>query len=321
MMNEAQLAAELAFQEGWKDGGNDGELIPRGPFRFSAALAYMGRSENECLFYVNQDQDRVYKWIEAGSERVLVEIFGGSEDRTVRLRFLDEAAHENPQARLAAARYVWEWFDLGTDLDAFYRLAENDLLLGPLAHRFYGLRCIGIPDLFEALCWAILGQQINLAFAYTLKRRFVESYGASMAWDGRKFWTFPAPEAIAGLSVADLTPLQLTSKKAEYVLETAARMADGRLTKERLLRLGDAEAVERELTAVRGIGPWTAHYVMMRCLRLPSAFPAGDVGLQNAVKHLFGMDSKPTPAELRRLAAGWSGFEAYATFYLWRVLY
>ncbi|WP_036725786.1 DNA-3-methyladenine glycosylase, partial [Paenibacillus forsythiae] len=81
------------------------------------------------------------------------------------------------------------------------------------------------------------------------------------------------------------------------------------------------EEAEARLTAVRGIGPWTAQYVRMRCLRDASSFPIGDVGLHNAVKSALGLDRKPTLPELGELFAGWRGWEAYATFFLWRVLY
>jgi DNA-3-methyladenine glycosylase II len=75
------------------------------------------------------------------------------------------------------------------------------------------------------------------------------------------------------------------------------------------------------LVRVRGIGPWTAHYVRMRCLRDPRAFPIGDAGLHNAVKARLGLERKPTPQELQALFANWAGWEAYATFYLWHSLY
>ena len=79
--------------------------------------------------------------------------------------------------------------------------------------------------------------------------------------------------------------------------------------------------MEQALIRIRGIGPWTANYVLMRCLQMPMAFPIADVGLHLALKQALGWDRKPTIPEIRELAAGWSGWEAYATFYLWRLLY
>ena len=88
-----------------------------------------------------------------------------------------------------------------------------------------------------------------------------------------------------------------------------------------LLETNDVKEAEKILTKIRGIGPWTANYVLMRCLRFTSAFPIDDVGLHNAVKHVIGSEQKPTKEELLNLSAPWKGWEAYATFYLWRFLY
>ncbi len=286
------------------------------PFSLSETIGYLSRSANECLFHV--ESGRVYRLIEVGGERVVVEISG--HDTTVNIR----CHSDNPltsSVRDAVAGHVWEWFDFDRDLPPFYEQMEYCPWMKEVARAYYGLRIVSVVDLFEALCWAIMGQQINLTFAYMLKRRFVESFGVQQQWAGRNYWLFPRPEAIAQLHVDDLLGLQFTRRKAEYVLAVARRMAEGSLSKHGLLRTGDFQAARRELIKIRGIGPWTANYVLMRCLRDPSAFPVEDVGLQNAVKATRGMDRKPSIAELREMAVGWAGWEAYATFYLWRSLY
>jgi DNA-3-methyladenine glycosylase II len=122
------------------------------------------------------------------------------------------------------------------------------------------------------------------------------------------------------LTVRDLSEIRLSARKSEYLIETAGLIAEGKLSKELLWEAGDIAKAEKLLTGIRGIGPWTANYVLMRCLRYPSAFPIDDVGLHNAIKRIMGMDSKPTKEEIRELAAGWKNWEAYATFYLWRSL-
>src|SRR5699024_1206194 len=161
-----------------------------------------------------------------------------------------------------------------------------------------GLRIIGIHDLFEALCWGDIGQQINLAFAYTLKRRFVESFGQATIYQGKKYWLFPDYQKVANLAVEDLAELKMTQRKSEYNIGVAQLMASGALSKEDLLKLGRLQAAEKELVKIRGIGPWTANYVSMRCLRYPDSFPVADVGLMNALKELLEVDKKPTKEEI-----------------------
>ena len=114
--------------------------------------------------------------------------------------------------------------------------------------------------------------------------------------------------------------LSISRRKAEYLIEVASQMEQGELSKESLLQLDSPEDIEKKLCKSRGIGPWTANYVMLRCLRIPSAYPVGDAGLQNAVKQRLQMDRKPSYEELYSLAENWKAWEAYATFYLWNGL-
>ncbi|GIQ69037.1 DNA-3-methyladenine glycosylase 2 family protein [Xylanibacillus composti] len=288
-----------------------------GAFRFAENLSYLSRSSNECMYQIRQNTVR--KALACDQETAVVEV---SEDeyQHIAIRFLGNSP---PSARMRAyaEAYVRDWLDLNTDISSFYELAENDELLRDVVPRFYGLRVIGIPDLFEAVCWGIIGQQINLAFAYTLKRRFVEAFGQAVPYEGDSYWLFPSPETTAGLSVQDLAPLQMSGRKSEYLIHVATLIAEGRLTKEMLLASSGCKQAEQLLTAIRGIGPWTANYVLMRCLRFADAFPIDDVGLHNAIKLLLHQEAKPTKAALQRLARRWQGWEAYATFYLWRTLY
>lgn len=115
--------------------------------------------------------------------------------------------------------------------------------------------------------------------------------------------------------------MKMTVKKSEYIIGIARLMADGELSKDLLMNMKDFKRAEKSLIKIRGIGPWTANYVLMRCLRFPNAFPIDDVGLINSIKTLAGMDRKPTKEEITKYAAPWRNWESYATFYLWRVLY
>jgi DNA-3-methyladenine glycosylase II len=199
-------------------------------------------------------------------------------------------------------------------------MAQSDPWLKNPVERFFGLRVIGIPDLFEALCWGVLGQQINLAFAYSLKKQFVEGFGDSIEWNGKKYWIFPSCERIAQLTPSDLADIKMTVKKSEYIIGIARLMASGEVSKEKLMEMNFIDA-EKNLIKIRGIGPWTANYVLMRCLRFGSAFPIDDVGLLNSIKIVCNMDRKPTKEEILKLSIPWKNWESYATFYLWRVLY
>lgn len=292
------------------------DIRPEGSFSFSECMVYLDRAKNESTHFV--DGAALYKLVELNSEKVLLKLFSPQED-IIRAEFLN--LKPDAELRKAAFRYIWEWFDLGRDLGPFYEMADKDRLLKNAVNRHKGLRIVGIPDLFEALVWAIAGQQINLAFAYTLKSRVVEKYGESLKYVERVYRLFPRAETIARLTVRELTELKFTNKKAEYILGVAEKMAGGTLSKDELLGCGCLEEQRERLIAVRGIGSWTADYVIMKCIRNTAAFPTGDAGLQNAIKKMLGMERKPAILEIENMAKGWRGWEAYATFYLWRTLY
>ncbi|RDW15172.1 DNA-3-methyladenine glycosylase [Oceanobacillus arenosus] len=299
----------------WSDHESYIELYPPKEFNFEECLIFLGRSDLEVLHRMKAEF--VYKLIKVDESLILCKI--GYIDDCIKVEF--PLNIPSIDAREQVAAYIWEWFDLDQDLVGFYQMAGQDKVLQPIVDKYYGLRIIGIPDLFEALVWAIMGQQINLTFAYTLKKRFVEQYGESLTSQGETFWLFPTFEKVAALNVDDLRKQQFTIRKAEYIIGIAQAMKNGELTKELLLAKKDYQQMRKSLMALRGVGAWTADYAMMRCLHCTSSFPVADVGLQNALKHQLGLERKPTIAELEAYAADWEGWQAYATFYLWRSLY
>jgi DNA-3-methyladenine glycosylase II len=291
------------------------KIIPPEDFSFNECLVFLGRSKSEILHTVKENS--FYKLIKLEGKLTLLKV--SSENQHLLIEFPDQTVLK--QTKLAAAYYIWELFDLDCDLRDFYQLGNNDRMVNKLIEQHYGLRIIGIPDLFEALTWAILGQQINLTFAYSLKRRFVEKYGESYKWKDEVFWLFPTTAVIAKLELSDLTSLQFTTRKAEYVVGIAKLMEEGLLSKERINNIKTYEEKLKKLLEIRGVGNWTADYVLMKCFKEKTAFPIADVGIHNALKIQLSLDKKPTIDEIRILAEPWKGWEAYVTFYLWRSLY
>ncbi|WP_080873500.1 DNA-3-methyladenine glycosylase family protein [Oceanobacillus timonensis] len=302
----------------WEDKKN--HIVIKAPeaFDFKVNLGYLQREPNECMYEI--EDDKITRVIEINHIRTLVRISAADND-FLDVEFLANTKPELLESKEAIVHYICEWFDLDNDIIPFYEMGLQDPLLKQPIEKFYGLRNMGLNDLFEALCWGILGQQINLKFAYTLKRQFVEKFGESFNYEGKKYWVFPSFDKIAELSTADMADIKMTSKKKEYIIDVAKRMKNGHLSKEQMLDFDDFKQAEKELIRIRGIGPWTANYVCMRCLRYPTAFPMDDVGLMNAMKLANGMERKPTKEEIRELASEWENWEAYATFYLWRLLY
>ena len=194
-------------------------------------------------------------------------------------------------------------------------LANNPAFTALITPRL-GLRIPLTADVWESLVWAILGQQVNLAFAYSLRRRLTERCGGSLLQGLRPH---PTPQAVAALEPAELLPLQFSRSKAAYVLGVARLVASGTLPLEAFPG-GDAAAAADSLSAVRGIGPWTTHYVLMRGCGFPDCVPLGDAGLTLALQRHHGLDHRPNAKETAALMAPFAPFRSLATFHLWASL-
>lgn len=299
----------------WVDHGFSIEIFHPKEFNFKECLVFLGRSKQEVLHQIRDGY--LYKLVKINGELILIKI--GSTPHSIQVEF--PIIPPSQSAREKIAFYIWEWFDLDRELGDFYEMAHKDKILESIVQKHYGLRIICIPDLFEALTWAIMGQQINLTFAYTLKKRFVEHFGECLTFEGHTYWLFPEFEKIAKIEIEVLRELQFTTRKAEYIMGIAKAMRSGQLNKEALLQKGEYQLVHKSLMAIRGVGAWTADYVLMKCLQHPSAFPIADVGLHNAIKIQLGLERKPTIEEIEEMSQHWEGWQAYATFYLWRSLY
>jgi AraC family transcriptional regulator of adaptative response / DNA-3-methyladenine glycosylase II len=183
-----------------------------------------------------------------------------------------------------------------------------------LAQGREGLRVLLTLDPFEALVWAILGQQVNLAFAYALRQDLIRLAGVPAAGG---LIAHPGADRIAALDLGSLQALRFSRRKAEYLLHAAAEVAAGRL---RLENRATATGVVRDLLALRGCGPWTAQYVLMRGLGFRDGVPVGDAGLTLALQRWFKLQDRPDSAETLRLMAPFAPHRSLATFHLWASL-
>ncbi|MFJ8099651.1 DNA-3-methyladenine glycosylase family protein [Lysinibacillus sp. NPDC096212] len=284
-------------------------------FNYTECLIFLNRSKQEVLHQIKDGY--LYKLLQVDGQNILCKI--GYQSNCIKVEFPIHAPSERVLEKIV--QYICEWFDLERNLHSFYEMAQKDKILLPLVKKYYGLRIIGMPDLFEALVWAIIGQQINLTFAYTLKRRFVEQFGECLTFEGESYWLFPTSERIAAIQVDDLRSLQFTARKSEYIINIAKIMTNGQLTKEKLLQQEDFLESKNFLMSIRGVGARTADYVLMKCIQDPTSFPIADVGLHNALKNQLALNRKPTVEEIKNISTHWKEWEAYATFYLWRSLY
>lgn len=286
-------------------------------FNYELNLEYLKEHQEGILYHIKNREIRLV--IDTPHGNTLVEI--KEENGSLSILYLKGKSFQEEAHRNAIINYIENWFDLKTNLVPFYEMAKNDVILREPTEKYFGLRNVGFPNLFESLVSAIIGQQINIQFAYSVKQEFVKTYGEIIHYGGKDYSVFPHPEKVARETIESFSGFRATNRKKAYILDIAKRMVAGTLSKENLLKLNNTSAVEKELTKIKGVGPWTATVVAMRCLKYTDALPVADVGLINSIKQALGMDRKPTTEEIKKFAENWKGHESYATFYLWKALY
>jgi AraC family transcriptional regulator, regulatory protein of adaptative response / DNA-3-methyladenine glycosylase II len=175
-----------------------------------------------------------------------------------------------------------------------------------------GLRVPGTPDGFELAVRAILGQQITVAAARTLASRLVARYGQPLKTPFLELThTFPTADVLAVARGEDLGTLGIVRQRQAAITALARAVADGHLA---LHASADVPSTMEALQDIPGIGPWTAHYVAMRALRWPDAFPAGDVALQKA---LGVRDAKHPAIDAELASQAWRPWRSYAVLRAW----
>jgi len=164
---------------------------------------------------------------------------------------------------------------------------------------------------YQELVDSIISQQLSVHAARSIEKRFRDLFG------GR----FPTPEEILTTDVETLRGLGFSHAKASYVLDLAQHVLDGRVQFNHLDSLTNDEVIA-ELTAVKGIGVWTAHMFLMFCMGRTDILPVGDLGIRNGIRKLYSLDIVPAPQQITDIAASnhWHPYESIASWYIWQAL-
>jgi DNA-3-methyladenine glycosylase II len=215
----------------------------------------------------------------------------------------------------AAVAEVERLCGLGLDLEAFYGVAKDDPVLGPLLPRLWGLRPTLSPDPLEALVTSVCAQQITLVFAFAVRARLVRRFGTPVTVAGHTVHGFPDATCLARARVADLRRLQLTTRKAEYVIALARQVVKGTIDLRALGSRSNDEVIQA-LTAMRGFGRWTAEWFLARHLGRGDVCAAGDLAVRRAFEHFCNRGCALDETSVRRRAARWGSHQNLAVHYL-----
>ena len=232
-------------------------------------------------------------WHQGGLHRVI-------DGKEVRIEAAPGGVDVRPHSRRIEAE-VRTLLGAPFDLDGFYRSVRGPTL-ERLVAGLRGFRPPLSPDPFEMLVGAISAQQVSLFAAFAVRNRFVERFGER----ARHAWAFPTRAVVARAKEDDLFALGFSRRKAEYVLGVARADVDF----EELALLPDEE-VKARITALRGLGEWSADWFLARHLARPEAWPAGDLGLRKAVLAFY-----PEVTDVRAAGARFHPFQNLTAHYL-----
>jgi AraC family transcriptional regulator of adaptative response / DNA-3-methyladenine glycosylase II len=285
--------------------------IPLPPsYPIARILGYLGRDAESLTVQVNGHRFALGLWIDGRPALLRVEMTDREARAALEGRRLPAGAGD--QAR----DYLRRLLGLHADPEPFERHVSASPRLAPLVAGRLGLRIPQTPDLFDGLTWVIVGQQINLAFAYVLRRRLAERVGVPAS---SGLLAPPSAEAVANLTIEELGRMQFSRRKAEYLIGAAQKIVAGELDLARLATVSPEEA-EAGLVAVRGIGRWSAQYLMMRAFGLEDCVPVGDAGLVKGLARFFNLPDRPGVAETLELMRPFAPYRSWATFHLWQSL-
>ena len=205
------------------------------------------------------------------------------------------------------------------DLRPFYDAVTGDTVLSDVVNDFYGYHNTRTASVYEALVQAVLGQQIATNVSRIIRSLLVENYGVRATIADREWYAFPRAESLAVAEVDDLRQLKLSYRKAEYIQGIARSAVDSDDNLDGVHDLEDDEVVKR-MVAMRGVGQWTAQWVLVRALARPDGFPIGDLALRRTVSSLYFGGEEIDDRQLLEFSERWSPWRSYATSYLFAAL-
>ncbi len=195
---------------------------------------------------------------------------------------------------------------------ALKHLSLHDPVIAELIARYGGYTVTPHTDYYHELIESIIGQQLSVKAAAAIKQKFVALFGGQ---------TLPTPQAILEKSHEDLRSAGLSNAKARYIQDLALHVLEDRLDFKKLDNLSNNEVIE-ELTAVKGIGEWTAHMFMIFCMGRLDILPVGDLGIKNGIMKLYNLPKLPGTEDIKTIAQknSWHPYESVASWYVWKSL-
>jgi DNA-3-methyladenine glycosylase II len=294
-------------------------ITPVAPYDFELTAGQPSYSRDQ-EFKTEDYIDGAYlRLLDLGDKAALarVESAGSVDDPQLAVSLTGDDLTDDDAER--AGRQISWLLGCDQDLRPFYDSVAHDPILRDVVEQFYGYHNTRTASVFEALVQAIMGQQIATAVARIVRNLLIQNYGVRASIGDREWYAFPRAETLARAEVSDLRQLKLSVRKSEYIQGIARAALESPDGFERMHDLPDDEVV-KGMVALRGVGNWTAQWVLVRALARPDGFPIGDLALRRTVASLYFNGAEINDEELLEFSHRWSPWRSYATAYLFAAL-
>ena len=213
---------------------------------------------------------------------------------------------KNSSVQGARARYN---ISMHTIKDGIEHLRKNDPILAPIIASSPKPAITPHHDYYGELVSSIISQQLSVKAAASIQKRVMQLYNDRL----------PAPKEILATSAEQLRECGLSRPKISYMQDLATRVLEGTLNFKNFDELSNDQIIS-ELTAVKGVGEWTAHMFLLFCMGRLDILPTGDLGIRNGVKYLYGLEALPDAHAIQEISAhnNWHPYESVAAWYVWQ---
>jgi DNA-3-methyladenine glycosylase II len=288
-------------------------IVPVAPFRLDLTAWALRRRR----------QDIIDRWDGATYRRVLpfdgapieVAVTQSGPCDAPRLQVVLSGRGLRPEFKEQAKSLIEKMLGLRVDLAPFYRMASHDAKLQLLVKKFRGVKPPRFPTIFETLANAFACQQLSLTVGLGMLNRMACACGLSLEQDGKTSYAFPRPEDLLELAPDAIRELGFSANKTLAFLDLAGNMSSGRINFDSLENM-DNEAVVASLLELRGVGRWTAEYVLLRGLKPLDVFPGDDVGARNRLAKWLQRNEPLDYDGVARVTRHWEPFAGVVYFHM-----
>ena len=290
-----------------------GTVIPTPPFDFDKSLNFLG------VFMPTKLEQTVSshtltKAISIDGQTIVFQLISSSTLVSLQLEYtLFSAEPISEETQSVVVERMTLFLSLKDDLQSFYRIGREDADFAPIIEILYGYHQVKFLTPFENACWAVLTQRNPMKLAQKTKQALIEKYGNQLEVHGEIYRAFPEPIQIAVADYDEILELIRNDRRVEYLISTARAFSQ---VDEEFLKSAPDEEVEARLRNIKGIGEWSATFVMIRGLGRMENVPLTELRLLEAASKVYGHGKELSHEELKHLAERYGQWQGYWAHYL-----